>query len=111
MIVSKMDFFCPWSGWLAGRKVAGLAKDAQPNCSAVSLRGPICLKFLHRIKWEVPISATVPPALHGVLFEIRLFLAGTSSGTSADVRESDKGERDESLSGGRLPEISENVAL
>ena len=38
------------------------------------------------------------PALHGVLFEIRLFLAGTSSGTSADVRESDRGERDEYLS-------------
>ena len=51
------------------------------------------------------------PALHGVLFEIRLFLAGTSSGTSADVRESDRGERDSSLSGGRLPEISENVVL
>ena len=57
------------------------------------------------------LSATVPPALHGVLFEIRLFLAGTSSGTSADVRESDRGERDSSLSGGRLPEISENVVL
>ena len=57
------------------------------------------------------ISATVPPALHGVLFEIRLFLAGTSSGTSADVRESDRGERDSSLSGGRPPEMPENVAL
>ena len=35
----------------------------------------------------------------------------TSSGTSADVRESDRGERDSSLSGGRPPEIPENVAL
>ena len=54
---------------------------------------------------------TCLPALHGVLFEIRVFLAGTSSGTSADVRESDRGERDSSLSGGRPPEIPENVAL
>ena len=53
----------------------------------------------------------MPPALHGVLFEIRLVLAGTSSGTSADVRESDRGERDSSLSGGRPPEMPENVAL
>ena len=63
------------------------------------------------VHFTVGISATVPPALHGVLFEIRLFLAGTSSGTSADVRESDRGERDSSLSGGRPPEIPENVAL
>ena len=41
---------------------------------------------------------TCLPALHGVLFEIRLFLAGTSSGTSADVRESDRGEKEIHLS-------------
>ena len=49
--------------------------------------------------------------LHGVLFFVQFVLAGTSSGTPADVRESDRGERDSSLSGGRLPEISENVVL
>ena len=51
------------------------------------------------------------PAQHGVLFFVQFVLAGTSSGTSADVRESDRGERDSSLSGGRPPEMPENVAL
>ena len=67
--------------------------------------------FFINMELRASKSATVPPALHGVLFEIRLFLAGTSSGTSADVRESDRGERDSSLSGGRPPEMPENVAL
>ena len=35
------------------------------------------------------------PALHGVLFEIRIVLAGTSSVISSAVRESDRGERDD----------------
>ena len=51
------------------------------------------------------------PAQHGVLFFVQFVFARTSSGTSADVRESDRGERDSSLSGGRPPEIPENVAL
>ena len=51
------------------------------------------------------------PAQHGVLFFVQFVFARTSSGISADVRESDRGERDSSLSGGRPPEIPENVAL
>ena len=83
----------------------------------LDLVGFISTHFQHKPSHGDPFqakfskSATVPPALHGVLFEIRLFLAGTSSGTSADVRESDRGERDSSLSGGRPPEMPENVAL
>ena len=53
---------------------------------------------LPTLNWEHLNPPTCLPALHGVLFEIRLFLAGTSSGTSADVRESDRGERDGHLS-------------
>ena len=59
--------------------------------------------------WKYPPPCL--PAQHGVLFFVQFVLAGTSSGTSADVRESDRGERDSSLSGGRPPEIPENVAL
>ena len=38
------------------------------------------------------------PAQHGVLFFVKFVFARTSSGTSADVRKSDRGKRDEDLS-------------
>ena len=62
----------------------------------------------------VPSKVDPPPCLpaqHGVLFFVQFVFARTSSRISADVRESDRGERDSSLSGGRPPEIPENVAL
>ena len=39
-----------------------------------------------------------PPAQHGVLLFVQLVFARSASGISADVRESDRGERDEYLS-------------
>ena len=56
-------------------------------------------------------SATVPTGTAWRVVFVQSVFARASSGTSADVRESDRGERDSSLSGGRPPEIPENVAL
>ena len=79
-------------------------------CLHLGTLGKGVMGFLE-FSWEVPHPPPCLPARHGVLFFVQFIFARTSSGTSADVRESDRGERDSSLSGGRPPEIPENVAL
>ena len=97
----------PRTNTVALRDPSGIQTDPKPSFwTATPQFGFTLFANLVTNKLWAPMDplshATNPPpclpAQHGVLFFVQFVLAGTSSGTSADVREPERAERDDHLS-------------